>query len=121
MLENYPVPLKPSGTLKGFEQRHDGFNKLTRLFDWFTWPEVLASAVGVSFDPIATELRHMEASGVNERINASQRMFNVAAAMKKDGSLRLCVNLTAVNKTLVIDRHPLSTTDELTAVLTGNG
>jgi hypothetical protein len=62
----------------------------------------------------------MEAGGVIERIDASPWMSNVVAAKKKDGSLRLCVNLTAVNKALVIDRYPLPTMDELTAKLIGS-
>ena len=62
----------------------------------------------------------MEASGVIERIDASPWMWNVVAVKKKDGSLRLCVNLTGVNKALILNRYPLPTIDELTAKLAGS-
>ena len=113
-LESYPVLLKASGTLKGFVHR-PLVDPSVRPVQQKFWHPPLARR-----EPIAAELRRMEASGVIERIDASPWTSNVVAAKKKDGSLRLCVNLTSVNKALILDRYPLPTMDELTAKLTGS-
>jgi hypothetical protein len=78
--------------------------------------------VDPSVRPVQQKFWHppLEASRVIERIDASPWTSNVVAAKKKDGSLRLYVNLTAVSKALILDRYPLPTMDELTAKLTGS-
>jgi hypothetical protein len=114
VLDSYPVLLKASGTLKGFEHR-PMVDPSVRPVQQKFWHPPLARR-----ELIAVELRRMEASGVIERVDASPWTSNVVAAKKKDGSLRLCVNLTAVNKALILDRYPLPTMDELTAKLTGS-
>jgi len=62
----------------------------------------------------------MEASGVIERVDANPWTSNVVAAKKKYGSLSLCVDVTAINKALILDRYLLPTMDELTDKLTGS-
>jgi len=42
------------------------------------------------------------------------------AAKKRDGSLRLCVNLSDVNKAIIPDTYPLPTTDKLTYRIAGS-
>ena len=97
-LDSYPVLLKASGTLKDFEHRPMVDSSVRPVQHKF-WHPPLARR-----EPIAAELRRMEASRVIERIDASPWTSNVVAAGKKDGSLRLCVDLTSVNKALILDR-----------------
>ena len=42
------------------------------------------------------------------------KQTNIETAKKRDGILRLCVNLSDVNKAIIPDTYPLPTMDELT-------
>ena len=75
--------------------------------------KILASTT-VSREPVSQELRRLEADGVIEHIDASPWTSNIVTAKKRYGSLRLCVNLTEVNKALIPERYPLPIMAELT-------
>ena len=62
----------------------------------------------------------MEADDVIERTDASAWLSNIVTAKKRDGSLRMCVNLTDVNTAIIPDSFPLPTMDELTAKVAGS-
>jgi hypothetical protein len=113
-LTDYPVLLKSSGTLKGFVHRPmiDTSVKPVQQKFWHP-PQSLR-------EPISAELRRMEAEGVIEKIDASPWTSNIVTARKRDGSLRICVNLTAVNKAIISERFPLPTMEELTAKVAGS-
>lgn len=114
-LTEYPTLLKPTaGTLKEFIHRPQ-IDPTVRPVQQKFWHPPLAMR-----DAIATELRRMEAEGVIEPVDASAWMSNLVTARKKDGGVRLCVNLTAVNKAIIPQRFPLPTMDELTARIAGN-
>ena len=112
-LDDYPVLLKASGKLKGFVHRPMINSSVLPVQQKF-WHLPLALR-----EPVSQELRRMEADGVIERIDASPWTSNIVTAKKRDGSLRLCVNLTEVNKALIPERYPLPTMDELTEHLYG--
>ena len=112
-LDNYPVLLKASGTLKGFVHR-PMINLSVQPVQQKFWHLPLSLR-----EPVSQELRRLEAEGVIERINASPWTSNIVTAKKRDGSLRLCVNLSEVNKALIPERYPLPTMDELTEHLSG--
>jgi len=46
-------------------------------------------------------------------------MSNLVVVRKKDGNIRLCVNLKEVNKADIPTNYPLQTMDELTSMLAG--
>ncbi len=113
-LEQYPSLLKQTGVLKGFV--HSPLvDKSVKPVRQAFWHPPLAKR-----QPIADELQRLERDGVIERIDASPWTSNVVTAVKKDGGLRLCVNLSDVNRAIIPDRYPLPTMDELTEKLAGS-
>jgi len=70
-------------------------------------------------DEISAELRRMEGDGIIERIESAAWTSNVVVARKKDGGVRLCVNLKDVNMALIPERYPLPTMEELTMKVSG--
>jgi hypothetical protein len=62
----------------------------------------------------------MEREGIIERIDASVWTSNIVVARKKCGGVRVCVNLSDVNKALVPQRYPLPTMEELTERIAGS-
>ena len=68
---------------------------------------------------ISDELKRMLETGVIERIESSPWISNIVTARKKDGGVRICVNMTAANQALIPERHPLPTMEELTAKVAG--
>ncbi len=113
-LDDYPVLLKTSGMLKGFIHKPH-IDPAVRPTQQKFWHPPLAMRA-----PIEAELRRMEAAGVLERIDASPWTSNILTARKKDGGIRICANLTAVNKALIPERYPLPTMAELTERLAGS-
>lgn len=52
-------------------------------------------------------------SDVIEKVEASSWIFNVVIVQKKDGGMRLCVDMRAANKAVVTDRFPIPRIEEL--------
>ena len=50
-----------------------------------------------------------------EQVKASPWISNLVVVKKKTGGLRICVDLRAVNKAIILDCYPLPTTEEFTA------
>jgi hypothetical protein len=99
-LEQFPVLLKKSGRLTGFVHR-PMIDESVRPVRQKFWHPPLAKR-----KPIANELRRLEQEGVIEHVDASPWTSNIVTARKKDGSLRLCVNLSDVNKAIIPDTYP---------------
>jgi hypothetical protein len=112
-LAQYPLLCKSTGVLKGFVHKPQVDPSVTPSHQKF-WHPPLAMR-----EPIAKELERMLDANVIERIDTSPWMSNVVTVRKKDGSVRLCVNLTSVNKALVPERFPLPTMEEQTERLAG--
>lgn len=68
---------------------------------------------------ISSELQRMLDDGIIEQVNTSPWISNLVVA-KKNGGLRICVDLRAVNKAIIPDRYPLPTTEELTTQFHGS-
>ncbi|XP_064470125.1 uncharacterized protein K02A2.6-like [Ornithodoros turicata] len=68
---------------------------------------------------VSEELRRLEEQDVIERVTASEWVSPIVVAKKKDGSIRLCVDLREPNKAVVPDCFPLPHTDELLNALAG--
>jgi hypothetical protein len=112
-LQQFPTLLKSTGTLRGFVHKPKVNPSVPPVQQRF-WHPPLARR-----QPIEQELRRLERDGVIERIDTSPWLSNVVPADKKDGSVRLCVNLTDVNKALIPEKFPLPTMDELTEKIAG--
>lgn len=68
---------------------------------------------------VTDELKRLESADVIERISASEWVSPVVVVRKKDGSIRLCVDLREPNKAVVVDSFPLPHTEELLHALNG--
>ena len=62
----------------------------------------------------------MVRDGVLKQIDAADWVSNMVVAHKSNGAIRICVDLTKVNKTIAPDRYPLSTIDELAEFFAGS-
>jgi hypothetical protein len=113
-LEQFPALTAGLGRLRGFAHRPQidpSVKPVQQRF--YNQPLSLRQ-------PISDELRCMERDGVIERIDSSQWISNLVVARKKNNQIRICVNLSAVNKALIPARFPLPTMEELTARLAGS-
>ena len=66
-------------------------------------------------DAVETELHRLVEDDVIETVDTSPWVSNLVIAKKKGGGLRLCVDLTDVNKAIIPDKYPLPTAEELTS------
>jgi hypothetical protein len=112
-LDEYPVLLKDGGTLGSFVHKPK-IDPTVRPVQQKFWHPPLAMR-----EPIANELKRLEKAGIIERIESSPWIPNLVTSRKKDNSVRICVNLTNANETLIPERYPLPTLDELTEKVAG--
>ena len=70
-------------------------------------------------EEVCKELNRMEADGVLEKIDSSPWVSNLVVVRKPNGQIRLCCDLTAVNKAVIPDQYPLPTVDELSKFFSG--
>ena len=112
-LADYPALTKGLGRLRGFIHRPKVDPSVRPVQQRF-YHQPLSLR-----QPISDELRRMEQDGVIERISSSVWISNIVVARKKCGGVRLCVNLSAVNKALIPERYPLPTMEELTEKVAG--
>lgn len=68
---------------------------------------------------VSDEIKRLEEAGVIERINASEWVSPIVVVQKKDGSIRMCVDLREANKAVVIDSYLLPHIEELLNALHG--
>ncbi len=71
-------------------------------------------------DAVEAELHRLVEADVIEPVDASPWVSNLVIAKKKGGGLRLCVDLTDVNKAIIPDKYPLPTAEELTSHFHGS-
>ena len=65
-------------------------------------------------DKVAGELQHLQDEGVIEAVNeASDWVSPTVIAWKKNGGVRLCVDLRKVNDAVVVEKHPLPNIEEM--------
>jgi hypothetical protein len=70
-------------------------------------------------DEVSAELKRMQDLHIIEKIDASPWISNLVIVRKTDKSLRICVDLTNVNKAVIPEVYPLPTLEELTSKLAG--
>lgn len=67
---------------------------------------------------VNNELDRLETAGVLIKVNTSEYATPVVPVLKKDKTVRLCGDYSvSVNPNLIVDEHPLPTTDEMFASL----
>ena len=93
-LDEFPGLLKNFGALKVFQHKPAVDPTVTPVQQKFWHPRMALR------DNIAAELNRMEQEGIIERIASSPWMSHLVVA-KKDGNVRLCVNLTDFNKAII--------------------
>jgi len=112
-LDEFSTLLKEFGRLKGFRHKPEVDPKITSVQQKLWHPPIALR------EAISTELLCMEREDIIERIESSTWMSNLVVARKKDGNIRLCVNLEEVNKAVISTRYPSPTMDELASTLAG--
>ena len=70
-------------------------------------------------DEVAKELKRLKDADIIERIDTSEWVSPLVDAYKKSGGVRLCVDLRAVNKAVIVDKYPLPNIQELLGELRG--
>ena len=68
-------------------------------------------------DKVSAELKRLENLGVIEKIDSSEWISPIVVSYKKNGSVRVCVDLREVNKAIIPDKYPLPKIDELISEL----
>lgn len=58
-------------------------------------------------DAVSEEIFQLECLGVIERISAWELVSPIVVVRKKDGKIRMCVDLRAPNQAVVTDSYPL--------------
>ncbi len=71
-------------------------------------------------DAVEAELHRLVEMDIIEPVDASPWVSNLVIAKRKGGGLRLCVDLTDVNKAVIQDKYPLPTAEELTSHFHGS-
>ena len=70
-------------------------------------------------DAVSKETDRLLKEGIIEKIDASPWVSPIVVVQKKSGGIRMCVDLRAPNKAVVIDSYPLPHIDELLSLLKG--
>lgn len=69
---------------------------------------------------VEQELQTLVKDGVLEKVNTSRWATSIVPVLKKNNRVRLCGDFSVtINPNLLIDEHPLPTTDELFASMAG--
>ena len=71
-------------------------------------------------DSVEAELRRMQKCDVLEPIETSSWVSNMVVVPKANGAVRLCCDLSDLNKAVIPDRYPLPTVDELSRFFAGS-
>ena len=100
-LTQFPVLLKSSGQFRGFVHKPRVDPSVKPVQQKF-WHPPLAMK-----EPIAKEIDRLLSAGVIEQIEPSPWISNIEMARKKDGGVRLCINMTADNQALIPERFLL--------------
>ena len=115
ILRQYPNLLKsdPNKTLKDFVHLPD--------LDYTVPPKVQAlRRLPLALrDKVIKELHRLEKENVLEKINSSPWVSNMVVVSKADGAVRICCDLSDVNKAIIPDKFPLPTNEELSEFFSG--
>lgn len=70
-------------------------------------------------DKVSTELKKQEQQYIIERIDTSECVSPIVVVRKRNGDIRMCIDLRKPNETNVVDGHPWPHVDELFHNLAG--
>jgi len=70
-------------------------------------------------EKVEAEIRRMHESDVLEPIDSSRWVSNMVVVPKANGDVRICCDLSDLNKAVIYDRYPLPTIDELSKFFSG--
>ena len=70
-------------------------------------------------DKVKQELDVMEAQGVISKVQQPTPWYAGMVVVKKNGGVRICVNLKPLNRCILREHHPLPKVDEILGQLTG--
>ena len=70
-------------------------------------------------DEVNKELGRIVNEGILEPIDASVWVSNMVVVRKPTGGVRICCDLTEVNKAVVADKYPLPTIEDLSRDMAG--
>ena len=115
-LQQFPTLLQadPSKFIKGFVHK-PVVNELLP-----TVAQPLRRVPLALLSKVKEELDRMVRGGVLKQIDAADRVSNMVVAHKSNGNIRICVDLTNVNKAIIPGRYPLPTIDELAEFFAGS-
>lgn len=64
-------------------------------------------------DALSQELMRLESEGITEKVNSSPWVPLLVVIQKKSGRIQLCIDLRELNKSVLIDSHPLPHIEEV--------
>ncbi len=70
-------------------------------------------------EEVSKELGRMVSEGILEPIDASEWVSNMVVVRKPTGGVRICCDLSEVNKAVVADKYPLPTIEDLSRDMAG--
>ncbi|KAJ1174895.1 hypothetical protein NDU88_000186 [Pleurodeles waltl] len=70
-------------------------------------------------EPVRSELKRLQDLGIIEEVEATEWLVLIVVARKGDGVIRLCVDLRALNREVVVDRFPLPNIEEIVSTIGG--
>ncbi|XP_043234726.1 uncharacterized protein K02A2.6-like [Amphibalanus amphitrite] len=71
-------------------------------------------------DEVSARLRELESQGVIERIHASSWVSPIVVGKKRNGSIRICVDMRQVNRAVITDAYPIPHMDDVLSRLHGS-
>lgn len=113
-LQQYPELTKEFGCITGYQHRP--------IVDQTVTPvrQPLRRLPLALRDEVSAELHKLMDLDLIEKVDASPWVSNLVLVRKKDNKLRICIDLTCVNKAIIPASYPLPTFDELTSQLAGS-
>ncbi|XP_043219275.1 uncharacterized protein K02A2.6-like [Amphibalanus amphitrite] len=71
-------------------------------------------------DAVSARIDELEAQGVIEKVSASPWISPLVVGRKRDGAIRLCVDMRRVNQAVITDGHPLPRIEDVLDRLRGS-
>ena len=113
LINEYPNLLLPPTTIKGAEHMPQVDPSVRPQCQHYRRVPIALE------DQVRTELQRMEREGIIEKVDAAPWVSNMVVVRKPDGGVRICCDLSLVNKAIIADRYPLPTLEELTTDFAG--
>jgi len=70
-------------------------------------------------DQVKNKIVELKKQGIIEKVESSEWVSPIVVAMKKDGDIRICVDLREVNRAVIPDTFPLPHLEDLLSSLSG--